>query len=172
MPDMGNANTCATASCQNRLFTLEHPFEFASAIWQTLVLCCQRSYIPILGKCEAAQRPSWPAGPMKRSREESEGEAEAGAGRRDSAADAEARLDSEDDDAPLFTTSKASKTVRSGAECPYLDTISRKVRALLCRTRHNMMHFCDAFDLHMCHPLSPPPSRTWTLTLKSAARCR
>ncbi|KDD75219.1 ubiquitin carboxyl-terminal hydrolase [Helicosporidium sp. ATCC 50920] len=63
---------------------------------------------------------------VARSREESEGEAEAGAGRRDSAADAEARLDSEDDDAPLFTTSKASKAVRSGAECPYLDTISRK----------------------------------------------
>ena len=34
-----------------------------------------------------------------------------------------------DDDKPLFANYRMSRNVRKGAECPYLDTISRQVRA-------------------------------------------
>ena len=42
------------------------------------------------------------------------------------AADEEDGGDSEDDK-PLFSNYKMSRSVRKGAECPYLDTISRQV---------------------------------------------
>lgn len=38
--------------------------------------------------------------------------------------------DDEDDDKPLLANYKMSRSVRKGAECPYLDTISRQVRPL------------------------------------------
>lgn len=34
----------------------------------------------------------------------------------------------EDDDKPLMANYKMSRSMRKGAECPYLDTISRQVR--------------------------------------------
>ena len=36
--------------------------------------------------------------------------------------------DEEEDDKPLMANYKMSRSVRKGAECPYLDTISRQVR--------------------------------------------
>lgn len=37
-------------------------------------------------------------------------------------------LDDDDDDKPVMGTTKGSTRTRKGAECPYLDSVSRQVR--------------------------------------------
>lgn len=74
---------------------------------------------------------------MKRGRDELEGSAEEGDQKRqevagEAAAQAEAApaagvQEDDEDDKPLVSNYKMSRSVRKGAECPYLDTISRQV---------------------------------------------
>lgn len=101
-----------------------------------------------------------------------------------------------DDDKPLFANYRMSRNVRKGAECPYLDTISRQVRAatgwlmagcccFVLLLLPPLIKCADIAGLHSafcilphfaavpcrpqpCHP-TPLPNRTSTLTLKSAA---
>ena len=69
---------------------------------------------------------------MKRGRDELEagddGEAQPEqAVAQEPAAAAGAPEEEDDDDKPLLSNYKMSRSVRKGAECPYLDTISRQV---------------------------------------------
>lgn len=77
---------------------------------------------------------------MKRPREEDEGKggrsdgqqapevkAEPSNGEEQPAVKQEAEQDEEDLDRPLLANYRMSRAVRKGAECPYLDTISRQV---------------------------------------------
>jgi hypothetical protein len=85
---------------------------------------------------------------MKRGRDELEGSADEGDQKRhEVAADAPAPAagaqpqepaaaagvqEDDEDDKPLLANYKMSRSVRKGAECPYLDTISRQVPPLPC----------------------------------------
>ena len=68
---------------------------------------------------------------MKRGRDEleagddGEGQPEQAAAQEPAAA--AGAQEEEDDDKPLMASYKMSRSVRKGAECPYLDTISRQV---------------------------------------------
>lgn len=65
-------------------------------------------------------------GDIKRSREEP-------AAAQQEPVEVQAAGDDEEDDQPLYSSYRMSSAVRRGAECPYLDTISRQVSEHRCQ---------------------------------------
>lgn len=124
---------------------------------------------------------------MKRIRDELEEGGDDGEDTREQAAPeepaaaAEAQPEDEEDDKPLMSHYKMSRSVRKGAECPYLDTISRQVRRRRCRQpppstaalrkpAFDCFQCCSCTQRHCSQlPCSPICCRTWISTLKSAA---
>ena len=102
-------------------------------------------------------------------------EEEAGGGQQQGGggAAAAAPADEDDDDAPLLARYKMSSAQRRGAECPYLDTISRQVRGRRGGGKSRRAPPLPSGE-RSCAPCPPPPplaaDRTWILILKSAAR--
>ena len=91
---------------------------------------------------------------MKRDREEfEEGDASAEAAEQPAASEPapaaqEEEAADDEDDQPLITNYRMSRSVRKGAECPYLDTISRQVPPPPAASAAHTLHVIDA---------SPPP---------------
>jgi hypothetical protein len=122
---------------------------------------------------EADGRPS----PLKKAHLSTDGiDVPAASGRESSAADAagtRAGREGEDEDDAMISlpTSTSRAAIKQGKECPYLDTISRQVRACWrwqsSRGEERGPHAASD-GMHACMHAR----RTWTLTLSSAAQYR